>query len=218
MVKISAAEQAQFILGQITILGLAMVVMLVEFAGPPSGSGLTPALCNGRPRPFAKRRRKRRRCSLLRASAAPKWGRCCQAAGTCAACSRSLSASRRHSAASLRSKARRWGSSVCSAERAHSSACCSYRRASGTAVHPSKCEGSRHLPPQVTHWWVAGCCGGVQHWVWILVRFGHLRLDSEHFGRAWEAGERSPACSRDRGDRVTGDEKRARPVRGVCVR
>jgi len=32
MVKISAAEQAQFILGQITILGLAMVVTLVELA------------------------------------------------------------------------------------------------------------------------------------------------------------------------------------------
>ena len=32
MVKIKAAEQAQFILGQITILGLAMAVMLVEFA------------------------------------------------------------------------------------------------------------------------------------------------------------------------------------------
>jgi hypothetical protein len=30
MVKVSAAEQAQFILGQITILGLAMVVTLVE--------------------------------------------------------------------------------------------------------------------------------------------------------------------------------------------
>jgi hypothetical protein len=32
MVKISAAEHAQFILGQITILGLAMVVTLVELA------------------------------------------------------------------------------------------------------------------------------------------------------------------------------------------
>jgi hypothetical protein len=32
MVKVSAAERAQFILGQITILGLAMVVTLVELA------------------------------------------------------------------------------------------------------------------------------------------------------------------------------------------
>jgi hypothetical protein len=31
-VKIKAAEQAQFILGQITILGVAMVVALVELA------------------------------------------------------------------------------------------------------------------------------------------------------------------------------------------
>jgi hypothetical protein len=32
MVKISAADEAQFILGQITILGVAMVVTLVELA------------------------------------------------------------------------------------------------------------------------------------------------------------------------------------------
>jgi len=32
MVKVNAAEQAQFILGQITVLGLAMVVTLVELA------------------------------------------------------------------------------------------------------------------------------------------------------------------------------------------
>jgi hypothetical protein len=32
MVKISAAEQPQFVLGQLTVLGVAIVVMLVELA------------------------------------------------------------------------------------------------------------------------------------------------------------------------------------------